>query len=110
MGLTYKGRSLDVTGAKHRLLHGSRSSSSRLRFVKSKQVVVDKSRAESSVSDRSSTLTSLSEPDVVSTTDAATATAVTAAEVAAIFDGFGAPEACCTANRRLFSVCNHFCI
>jgi len=109
MGLTYKGRSVDVIGAKDRLLHGSRSSSSRLRLVKSKQVV-DKSRAESSVSDKSSTLTSLSEPDVVSTTAAATATDVTAAEVAAIFGGFGAPEACCTANRRLFSVCNHFCI
>lgn len=86
MGLTYRGRSADAaTGANGLRLHGSRSSSSTIRFrlVKSKQVV-DKSRAESSVSDKSSTLTSLSEPDVVSTEAAATA----------IFCGFGAPDAC----------------
>jgi len=107
MGLTYKGRSVEVTGTKGRLLHGSSSSSSRLRLVRSKQVV-DKSRAESSVSDKSSTLTSLSEPDVVSAIAAATATAVTA--LAVIFGGLGAPEACCTANRKLVSVCSHFWI
>jgi hypothetical protein len=72
----------------------------RLRLVKSKQVV-DKSNAESSVSDKSSTLISLSEPDVVSTTTAA---------AAAIFGGFGMPVACCTANRKLVSVCSHFWI
>lgn len=110
MGLTYKGLSVEETGAMGRLLHGSSSSSSRLRLVRSKQLV-DKSSAESSVSDKSSTFTSLSEPEVVSTTAAATATAVTAAAVVAtIFGGLGAPEACCTANRRLVSVCSHFWI
>lgn len=103
---------MGTAGTRGRLLHGSRSSSSRLRLVRSKHVV-DKSKAESSVSDKSSTLTSLSEPDVVSitaTAEAAAAAVAAAVATEAIFSGLGALDACCTANRRLVSVCSHFCI
>jgi len=62
-------------------------------------------------------LTSLSAPDVVSTAATATAAAVAVAAAAAvvvaeaaIFGGLGAPAACCTANFKLDSVCNHFWI
>lgn len=118
MGLTYVGRSTDTIGAADRsgrLLHGSKPSSAiRLRLVRSRQVV-DKSKAESSASDKSSTFTSLSEPDVVSIAAAAAAAAANAAaaELAAaaetIFGGLEPPPtACCTAKRKLGSVCSHF--
>lgn len=116
MGLTYMGCSAGAIGAadrSSRLLHGSSSlSSTRLRLVKSKQVV-DKSKAESSTSDKSSTFTSLSEPDVVSIATAAAAAAAIAAAAAAADEvvSFGGLEPnCCTANRKLVSVCSHFWI
>lgn len=105
-GFIYKGCSIDATGAKGRLLQGPYSFSSRLRLVKSKQVV-DKSRAESSVSEKSSTLMSLSVPDADSTT---TGAARAEAATAAIFAGLEALTPCCTASLKLVSVCNHFWI